>query len=237
MKLVNIHCHMLHGVDDGAVDEKMMRQMLDFSYKSGVGTICMTPHHNSRYFQPEPERIADSYKQAVLYARERYPDMTLFLGQELYCCHDSVADLVNGKCLTLNKTRNVLLEFDPYAGESEIIGGASRLLASGYIPLIAHIERYSAIAAKPEIIKDLRALGAGIQINAAAVIGKYGFFDKHYVKHLIKRGFVDVIADDCHDMTDNPSCLAEACDIVCRKFGEDVALKLFVKAPLSILGC
>lgn len=236
MKLVNIHCHMLYGVDDGAADEKMMQRMLDISYRSGVRTVCMTPHHNPRYFHSVPERIADSYERAVRYAREKYPDMTLFLGQELYCCHDSVADLINGKCLTLNKTRNVLLEFDPYADGNEIIGGASRLLASGFIPLIAHIERYSAITAKPELIKKLRALGAGIQVNAAAVMGKYGFFEKHYVLHLIKKGLVDVIADDCHDVTDKPPCLAEAYNAVCRKFGEDVAIKLFVRTPLSILG-
>ena len=235
MKLVDIHCHMLYGVDDGADSANLMRRMIDCAYRDGVGEICMTPHYNPVYFRCVPETVLNRYKEAVMYVSERYPDMRLYLGQEIYYHHDCVEELVSGKCLTLNRTRNVLVEFGPYDDRSVISAGVSHLLTSGFIPVIAHVERYEAFHKNKSEMQNLRSLGALIQVNAASILGQRGFFVKRFVMSLIKAGLVDIVADDCHDMKDKAPCLGEAYRVVCRKFGERTGRRLFVKNPHSVL--
>jgi protein-tyrosine phosphatase len=226
---------MIPGVDDGARNVKMMEQMIDASYESGVRVICMTPHHNPEYFECPMEAILEGYTAAVSYAESKYPDMRVFLGQEIYCHHDSVNELLSGECLSLNNTRNVLLEFGPFDDKSAIYSGVTRFLTSGFIPVIAHVERYSAMRSAKKEIAELRGMGARVQVNAASVIGKRGFFVKRFVMSLIKKGLVDVVADDSHDLDLKRPCLGEAFKVISDKFGSEVAECLFCKNPIRVL--
>ena len=193
---------MLYGVDDGAKSPNMMMHMIDSAYKSGVRAICMTPHYNPAHFKCPREVIVRHFAAAMKFAAERFPDLELYLGQELYYYNDTLSDIMTGKCFTLNRTRNVLVEFGPYADKAVIIAGISRLLTSGFTPVIAHVERYSSIRRNPEIIREMKRQGVVIQVNAASVLGVYGFMTKHFVFSLIRQGLVDVIADDCHDVVE-----------------------------------
>ncbi len=235
MKLANIHCHILYGVDDGAKDGKIMRKMIDLQYADGVRLICLTPHYNPAYFRPNPSAVKKSYQEAVQYAAEKYPDLKILLGQEIYCHHDPVNELLLGKCLSLNRTRNVLLEFGYGESAKSIISKVSRLLTSGFVPLIAHVERYSSLRGDRKAMEELCDLGAKFQVNAAAVVGKRGFMTKRFVFSLIKAGLVDVIADDCHDLVERPPCMREAFETVRVKFGDDVAKRLFWDGPIELM--
>ncbi len=235
MRLVNIHCHMLYGVDDGAKDPQTMFKMIDAAYSDGVRVICMTPHHNPAFFRYPVEAALSHFAKAEEYARTKYPDLRLFLGNEMYSYHDSVEDLLTGRCLTLNKTRNVLVEFGPYDDRAAITAGVSRLLTSGYFPVIAHVERYDSLRNKKDSIKDLKKLGAYVQINAASVLGRHGLMIKLYVMGLIKNGIADIVADDSHDLALKKPCLGAAYDVVLRKFGRETADRLFILNPTKML--
>lgn len=235
MRLVNIHCHMLYGVDDGAKDPDTMTAMMEREYKSGVREICMTPHYNPAMFRCPVDVIRRRFEEVRRIAAEKFPDMELYLGQELYYYHDSVDDLLSGKCLSLNNTRGVLVEFGPNADRTTVTAGVSRLLTSGFVPVVAHVERYMLIRNKKECIRDLKSRGAYIQVNAESLVGKYGFMMKHDIMSLIRRGLVDVVADDCHDMVEKKPCLREAYGVVMRKFGKDTADRLFTENPRKIL--
>lgn len=235
MYLVNIHCHMLPGVDDGARNIKVMEQMIDASYDSGVRVICMTPHHNPEFFHCPREKIIVAYRGAVSYAASKHPDMRVLLGQEIYCHHDSVNELLSGECFSLNKTRNVLVEFGPFDDRTAIFSGVTRFLTSGFIPVIAHIERYSSLRKNKKDIEELRSLGALVQVNAASVLGKHGFMTKMFVMSLIKGGLVDIVADDSHDLASKRPCLGDAFKVVSDKFGSNIAEALFCKNPLSVI--
>lgn len=235
MMLSNIHCHMLYGVDDGAKDARVMHQMLDQAYNGGVRVICMTPHHNPEYFHCPLEVIFRRYKEALEYTKEKYPDMRLYLGQEIYFHHDSVEELLSGRCLTLNNTRNVLVEFGPYDDKAVIVGGVEKLLCSGFIPVIAHVERYASLRKSRKDIAELRDRGAYVQVNSASVTGERGFMTKRFVMSLIKSGEVDVVADDCHDLKEKCPRQNAAYKVVRDKFGKEVAGELFLENPLSLL--
>lgn len=235
MKLSDIHCHMLYGVDDGPGSRKSMTLMIDRAYAGGVRVICMTPHYNPEYFDTPLKIVIERYSEAVKYAGEKYPDLRIFLGQEVYYHHDSVEDLLAGRCLTLNRTRNVLVEFGPYDDKTAIIGGTDKLLCSGFIPVIAHVERYSALRRGKKDIAELRDRGAYIQVNSSTILGERGFMAKRFVLSLIKAGLVDVIADDCHNVRDKLPCQDKAYRAVRDKFGRETADALFWKNPLSLL--
>ncbi len=235
MPIANIHCHMLYGIDDGAKTPEMSVSMIDKSYKDGVRVLCMTPHYNPAYFKYHSGAMVSHYKKLKAYAAEKYPDLKICLGQEIFYYHDTVEDIMHGRCLTLNKTRCVLVEFSPMESRTTITANVSNLLTSGFTPVVAHIERYDSIRKKKGVVEELKRRGAYIQVNAASILGKYGFGIKRYVMSLIKHGLADIVADDCHNMTDKAPSLGEAYDAVKRKFGVDTANRVFFTTTEKLL--
>lgn len=235
MKLVNIHCHALWGVDDGARDKDESCAMLSAMYASGVRAVCLTPHFDPGGFAANAAEVRRRFDELCSGVRRVLPDMELFLGEEVFSHVDAARSLADGVCLTLNGSRAVLLEFGPFESASAIISGASRLLTSGYIPVIAHVERYRSLVKSRREILRLREAGAYIQLNAATVLGRHGFRMRRFAERLISDGLADIVADDCHNMGNRAPCLAEAADHVCRRFGEDVCERLFSQTPLEIL--
>ena len=236
MDLVNIHCHALWGVDDGAKDRDESCAMLSAMYTSGVRAVCLTPHFDpAGGIATDADEIRRRFDELCSGVAHVLPDMKLYLGEEIFSHVDAVNNLTDGVCLTLNGSRAVLLEFGPFEDASEIISGASKLLTSGYIPVIAHIERYRSLVKSRREILRLHEAGALIQINASTVLGKRGFLMRHFADRLISDGIADVIADDSHNMDDRAPCLAEAAQYVSRKFGNDVCERMFLRTPFEIL--
>ena len=110
------------------------------------------------------------------------------------------------------------------------------LISAGFIPIIAHAERYPAFVEHPENITDAIGLGARIQVNADALLGMDGFVIRHFCKKLMKNGQIDFIASDAHDMKARPSRLKECAEYVEKKWGRQTAVRIFEKNPLKIIG-
>ena len=235
MEFADIHCHALYGVDDGAEDEAEMRDMLDAMYRDGIKTVCFTPHFNPGIFPPLADVKKRHFEAACDYVAKTYPDMKLFLGSELFWHNSAIDSLLSGECFTLAGTRRVLVEFSPYDDPQIIRQGVTNLLTSGFIPVVAHVERYAFLCKKPELIRELRDLGAYIQVNAASVTGGRGFFMKRLVFGLIRMGLVDIVADDCHNIKDKSPGLSAAYSKIKRKFGQEVAEDLFVGYPMRVI--
>ena len=232
--IVNIHCHVPPGVDDGANDTEHSLRMLQKMYDSGVRSVCFTSHGYPKYPKGRAEILESTYRGIAVVARDRFPDMELFLGQEIYFHSDCVKRLLSGECFTLNGTRTVLVEFDPMESLKFIKVGLSSFLTAGFVPVLAHVERYTDVKRNKNAVKELREMGVLLQVNADTVLGKYGFFPKQYVLSLIKKGSVDVVADDCHK-TSSAGSLGQAYDVVLKKFGEQVAERLFCSNPAALL--
>lgn len=109
------------------------------------------------------------------------------------------------------------------------------VFAYGYIPVIAHIERYPAMTSQPELMQILSDMGALIQLNADAVLGVDGRQMKKICHGILKEGLGDIIASDCHGMRYRPSHLAECCEYVESKYGREKAEELFYHNPRKII--
>lgn len=239
--LVDIHCHTLFSVDDGATDENTMKSMLDTAYSDGIRAICFTPHFKTYEFDDDSEfedyrkRIDDSFSVADLYVKEKYPDMTLYLGNEIMY-HNEILDSLKAKnCTSLNGSSYALVEFQPSTSAFEIEAAILRILRTGYRPIIAHIERYNALIKKPSLVSELRNMGALMQVNARAILRfKFGKISK-FIKQVLKNKQVDIVASDAHDNTVFTQQLSKSMLFVSKRYGESYAKKIFSTVPKAIL--
>lgn len=228
--LVDLHCHILAGVDDGAQDDEQMFDLIRLEYDCGVRTICFTPHFNPALFEPRPEKIAESFKKARDFAKDNLPDMELFLGNEVFMRPDTIDRLRDKSCKPLGDSRVVLTEFHPTVSFTDMRLYAVKLLSNAKVPLIAHIERYDRLESF-EQIEELKSLGVKLQINTEAFDSK----KSRFISSLINRGEIDVIADDRHSRHRGEPNLGESYGFVAQKFGKAAADALFMRRPLSIL--
>ena len=237
----DIHSHTLSRVDDGAKNSAMMKKMIDIAYKDGIRSICFSPHFKNHEFHNDNEillynkSVKQSFDLAFEYVSVTYPDMKLFLGNEIMYHNDIFSSLSSGFCRTINGGHYILVEFSPLATEREIINSTIRILRKGYIPIIAHIERYECLVKKPEIIYDLRQNGALMQVNAKSVTCFPLSKTKRFINLLLNKKWIDVVATDSHDDKSFSPILSKAAAYVTKKCGEEYAKKIFCDTPNTII--
>lgn len=228
--LIDLHCHILAGVDDGARDDEAMFDLIRLEYSCGVRHICFTPHFNPALFTPKPDKIAESFEKAKRFAEENFEGLSVSLGNEVFIRPDTVDRLREGACRPLGGTKTVLAEFHPTTSVQDIRMNTVKLLSNGFSPLIAHIERYDRLS-EPEDIYELKSLGAKLQINTAAFFGDR----KKLIFKLVEQGAIDVVADDRHNRERGEPNLGVCYNFVDQKFGRRAADALFIHRPMSIL--
>lgn len=221
--MIDIHSHVLPFVDDGSNDNEKSLELLKTLVEQGVSKVICTPHYKRDIYELSTSLIKKRFNEFCALVKEREIPIELYLGSEILC-EQGVYDLIReNKVLSLNGSKYVLLEFD-YFNYADIVDYAYNIKTMGYIPVIAHIERYSYLSAKRLI--ELREMGALIQVNSSSITGESGkeFMKKAFAT--IKAGFVDFIASDAH-VGRNVS-IQKAYKIIKRKFGTSVAEDLFI---------
>ena len=238
---VDLHCHALFSVDDGAKDEMVMKNMLDIAYSDGTRYLCFTPHFKIFEFDSEDDvyeqmnRLDRRFKVACEYTNEKYPDMHLFLGNEIMYHADANESLSAKKCHYLGDSSYALIEFDPEATVYEIENSILRLLRKGVHPLIAHVERYSSIVKDVSFAKSLKDSGALFQVNARS-ISKFKFGKiARFLKLAFKKRLIDVVASDAHNASSFPPQLSKAYATIVKHYGCEYANSIFHDKPLAIL--
>ena len=241
IEFVDLHCHALFRVDDGAPSEDIMQSMLDMAYNDGTRYLCFTPHFKIYEFYSEEDmyqqmqRLNRRFAVACKYVEEKYSDMHLFLGNEIMYHSDIYESLSTKKCNFLGESSFALIEFAPSASSYEIETTVSQLLRRGVRPVVAHIERYPALIKEPKLLKILKEIGVLFQVNAKSIlkfkIGKTARF----IKNALKNGLVDVVASDAHNNSSFAPILSKAYNSVVKFYGSDYADKIFHHTPLAIL--
>lgn len=225
MPFADIHIHALCGVDDGAKTKEDMFAMLDAAYADGTRLMCLTPHFYPGMFGEHHKRTAESFELLKKYASEKYPDMELYQGNEIrYApnCHEWIYD---GVCYTMGGTRYVLMEFSFTESSEKIIRGLESMFNSGFLPILAHAERYPRIS-----IPELRRLsdrGVLIQVDSMSLMRKFGFKEWLRSKRLLGGYIADFVSSDAHDVQGRPPQMSECFGYVKKKFGERYAQALF----------
>lgn len=224
---IDMHCHILPGVDDGAKDVAEMKEMLKIAYKEGIRYIIATPHHHPGRGKESPEVLR---RQAVLLRNEAHAideNFRIYLGTEIYFGQDVVQKLKDKKILTMNRRKYVLVEFSPSETFAYIQQSLQQLQFSGYEVILAHVERYKCITDKPELAGQLWEMGIHLQVNAGSICGDSGRKIKKFVQRLMDEDIVFCVGTDAHSAKHRAPRMKKAAEYVEKKYGEEYARRLF----------
>ena len=189
--MIDIHNHILYGVDDGSKDLDMSLAMLKEEMEQGVTMIYLTPHQNQQTLTGP--LLKERYQSFLEELKEKGIDMDIRLGAEIYYYPGLKQDLLSGKALTMDESKYVLVEFSTRT-ETNVSEIVYELVVAGFTPIIAHIERYPYL--KKEDYFDIKEAGGLIQINSSSFSH---FSSRGLIKYLLKNDLVDYVATDAHD--------------------------------------
>ena len=236
MYYIDIHSHMLGGVDDGARNDGEMFEMIDDAYAGGTRVICFTPHYNPAYFGDTRTRSEAAFEKAEKYAGEHYPDMKLFIGNELFYYDGCVDALVAGECRTINGGRYVLVDFPFDTSFGRIYAAMRELLSSGYLPVFAHVERYDCIKPPFRGLTELCEMGVTVQINSTSLRGDWGRRIQKKTLKLLKARIPQVLSSDAHDREVRHPKLDDCAELIKSVADEKYAEELTWRNAAGIIG-
>lgn len=234
-RYIDIHNHILPGVDDGARDMDEAIQMLSIAYEQGIRMIIATPHFSTGLKGHTADELKAIAKEVSLAAQRVGMDMQIILGNELLYSVELVEALDKGDALTMDGTRYILIEFLPSISKQEISYALNQCIYSGYIPILAHAERYYCLRAKSQSVEDLVRLGAYIQLNLSSLKGSITNPRTRFARMLIKKKWVHFLATDSHGVKERPPITKHAIRYLIRKFDEDLVRQLLWENPLTML--
>ena len=233
MGLVDIHCHLLYGVDDGAknIDESIA--MLDVAARQDITDIIVTPHLRRGMFSYPPEAIKAAF--TALWPEAKKRGIHLYLGCEYHVNEEMSEKLQKKRIVSLGNSEYILTEFKHNADKYYIADNVNQLLSCGYIPVIAHVERIEYLHEHIPFIEEIRRYGAMIQVNADAILGYDGRTAQKFTQKLLDKNLVDIVASDSHGVTKRKNNLGEAYQKVVKKYGKETADRAFSINPRKII--
>lgn len=233
--VIDLHCHILPGLDDGADNLSVSLAMARASVDQGVEVVACTPHilaglyHNSG----PAIRRATLQLQAALDA-EGIP-LRLVTGADVHMCRNFVPGLQSGQLLTLADTRYVLVEPPHHTAPPQLEDFFFDLVVAGYVPILTHPERLSWVPSRYETIKRLVRAGVWMQLTAGSLNGTFGRSSLYWAQRMLDEGIVHIVATDAHDAESRPPDLARGCECIERRVGGDEAQRLVLERPSGIL--
>jgi len=233
--VIDLHCHILPGLDDGARDLEVSLAMARQEAAQGVTVVACTPHilpglyHNSG----PAIRRAISELQARL-DREGIP-LTLVSGADVHMAPAFVAGLRSGQLLTIADSRYVLVEPPHHTAPPQLEDFFFNLVVAGYVPILTHPERLSWVPPRYETIKRLVHAGVWMQITAGSFAGAFGRNALYWAQRMLDEGCVHLIASDAHDAERRPPDLAAGRELVAKRVGPEEADHLVLTRPMGIL--
>lgn len=233
MYFSDIHLHILYGTDDGANTVEDMYKMVDMAYSDGVRFICATPHFHPVYFGDNRKEALAAFDVLTAYCKDKYPDLLLMLGNEVACQNELIPMYRSGTIRSFGNTRYTLVEFNENDSESYIAEAIDRILNMGYIPIIAHAERY--LKLRMGCIKVLKESGALVQANAQSLFKGCGFRVGRRMKKLLSAKLVDFISSDAHDLVYRPPLMSMGYKFISDKYGKEYADEICCNKALRLL--
>jgi protein-tyrosine phosphatase len=228
--MVDIHCHILPGMDDGADTMETSIQMAEMAIADGVTHVVGTPHANSRYkFDPEIIRQCRDELQAAVGDR-----LILATGCDFHLNFENLQDLEkNPQKYTINQKNYLLVEFADFSIPPSMDGTMHHLQLMGLSPIITHPERNALLRTKPERMYRWLHQGAYVQITAQSILGRFGSAAQRRAEQWLDEDRVHFVASDAHNLKGRPLQLRAAFDKVAERRGEEVAQALFQDNPLA----
>jgi len=226
--MVDIHCHILAGLDDGPDSFETSLAMAEMAVSEGITHIIATPHADSNYaFVPDLIRKRRDELQSRFEER-----LTFATGCDFHLSYENIEDLhANPAKYTLNQKKYLLVEFADFSIPPSMDQTLHRLQHLGVSPIVTHPERNPLIRSNPERLYRWVRQGCYAQVTAQSLLGKFGDKALAAAESWMKDGIFHFVASDAHNVTSRPLQLKEAYARVAAKYGDETARALFIENP------
>jgi len=231
MGFVDLHSHVLYGLDDGAPDEATALAMLDGLAALGISEQCLTPHQKASQYLPAWDRIEQTLAALEKIRKPNHPTLRLAaenMWDDVFY-QRAQADAIPG----YRDTRAFLVEIPPPLVPPGMIEQLFKFRMAGKVPVLAHPERYHALWDNDAFAAELRRHCA-FQVDLGAVGGFHGRREMKQARHLLEKGFATAVATDAHQLGDLQQA-AEGLRWIEKKLGRAAVDRLFDHAPRTIL--
>jgi protein-tyrosine phosphatase len=233
--MIDVHCHMLPGIDDGARNLEMALEMARLAVADGITVTACTPHIYPGLFENTVEGIREAVEGfRVELARADIP-LQITYGADIQITPELVAGLNAGSLPTLHKSRYFLFEPPHHVAPPGMLDLLHNVIATGYVPVITHPERLSYAEEYYDQFVQAVAMGAWIQLTGGALLGRFGGRVQKLSQRFLADGVTHLLASDGHNLKNRTPELSEARNAAASIVGEAEANRLVTERPQAIL--
>lgn len=223
---VDLHHHLVYGVDDGARSLEDMQKMILRAAAEGVTDLVCTTHAAPGY-QPFPtEKYLAHLEEGRAFIAEQGLDMVLHTGCEVLYTESSARLVREGFFPTLAGCDTVLVEFTTDTTYGQLAEAATSFGTAGYGVLFAHVERYDALRNLKNVSRLRDEFGVYMQMNCNTILTRKGFFTERWVRHMIEDGYIDCVATDAHNLSSRPCRMRQCHEMLAGRYGAELADEL-----------
>lgn len=233
--MIDLHSHILPGLDDGSPNLAESLEMAKLAVADGTTHMACTPHVVPGMYHNGTKNISRSVQLLEQALRRADISLALYVGADVHIAPDLPDQLALGNVPTLNGSRYFLFEPPHHVLPPRLEELALRLINAGFVPILTHPERLTWIQANYDVIERLNTVGCLIQLTADSIVGAFGRTALYYSEKLIDEGRVDIIASDAHGATRRRPGLSQAVVAAAKRCGEDEVYKMVVRRPSDIL--
>ncbi len=233
--MIDLHSHILPGIDDGSTSIAMSLEMARIAVADGTRILACTPHIMPGVYENNPAIIASSVKQLSLALAEAGIDLALVAGADIHVVPDMADKLSDGRLPVLRGTRYFLFEPPHHVFPPGLDKLVASTIAKGFVPVLTHPERLTWIEQNYELIVSMAHTGAVVQLTAASITGGFGKRAQYWSQRMLEEGLVHLIASDAHNTKHRPPGLSKARDQVAQWHGEAFARQMVFDNPAKIL--
>lgn len=195
--MLDIHSHILYGIDDGSRTKAESIELLKYLESQGVEKVIVTPH----YIENTDYEATISKKEELIMELEKETHIKLYIGNEVYFSDKTLDLLKKRKISCLNNSRYLLVELPMSSKIKDLDEMLFDLAISGVVPIIAHPERYSYVQKDIKYLDKLKDSGALFQSNYGSLTGNYGKNCEKTLKKLLKQGYISFMGTDIHHIS------------------------------------
>jgi protein-tyrosine phosphatase len=235
MHLIDLHSHILPGIDDGAANLDTSLSMARAFVADGVGVLACTPHILPGLYHNSGPQIREAVAALQAALDENGIALRLVTGADNHIVPDFVARLAQGHLLTLAESSYVLVEPPHHVAPARLEDLFFNIQVAGYIPILTHPERLTWIQTNYAMMQRLARSGVWMQVTSGSLAGAFGRDAQYWAEKMLDEGIVHILATDAHDLRRRPPDLARGRDLAARRVGPAEAMHLVATRPAGIL--
>jgi protein-tyrosine phosphatase len=233
--MIDLHSHILPGIDDGSSSLAMSLDMARIAVKDGIRIMACTPHIYPGLYQNNKMGIVASRDALQSALDDNGIPLQLTTGADVHLVPGVLEGLRGGTIPSLHNTRYVLLEPSHHVAPPHFAQSVFKLVAGGYVPVITHPERLTWIKDHFDAMAQLTQQGAWLQVTAGALTGLFGPGPKYWAERFIGEGLTHVLATDAHSSTRRVPVLSEGLAVAQKLLGADEAQQLVKGRPAALM--